>query len=70
MQSEDCLVLNVFTPGLGAARKRPVMVWIHGGGYTNGATAMPLYRGDRLARRGYDEVRPGTRVTTDAAAKQ
>src|ERR1700736_4853000 len=34
LQGEDCLVLNVFTPGVNDGRKRPVMVWIHGGGYT------------------------------------
>lgn len=49
--SEDCLYLNVWTPR--AARKgAPVIVWIHGGGYSNGATALPLYWGDRLAKRG------------------
>src|SRR5262249_28814510 len=32
-QSEDCLVLNVFTPGLNDGRKRPVKVWLHGGGF-------------------------------------
>ena len=48
--SEDCLYLNVWAPAAGV--RAPVMVWIHGGGYTNGATAMPLYWGDRLARRG------------------
>ncbi|HEX3887842.1 MAG TPA: carboxylesterase family protein [Phenylobacterium sp.] len=50
--SEDCLYLNVWAP---AGRRRgplPVMVFIHGGGYTNGSTALPLYWGDRLARRG------------------
>lgn len=49
--SEDCLYLNIWAPRR-PARRRPVMVWIHGGGYTNGATALPLYWGDRLARRG------------------
>jgi len=48
--SEDCLYLNVWAPA--ASSHAPVMVWIHGGGYANGATAMPLYWGDRLARRG------------------
>jgi para-nitrobenzyl esterase len=50
--SEDCLYLNVWTPARGPVRPAAVMVWIHGGGYTNGATAMPLYWGDRLARKG------------------
>lgn len=48
--SEDCLYLNVWTSG--KAGKRPVMVWLHGGGFTNGSAAMPLYWGDALAKRG------------------
>ncbi|HEY1751554.1 MAG TPA: carboxylesterase/lipase family protein [Caulobacteraceae bacterium] len=48
--SEDCLVLNVWTPGLDAAR-RPVMVYIHGGAYAAGSGSAPLYDGARLARR-------------------
>src|SRR5205823_9275999 len=36
-QSEDCLVLNVYTPGLSDGRKRPVMVWLHGGGFSSGS---------------------------------
>ena len=50
--SEDCLYLNVWAPARRAGPPAAVMVWIHGGGYTNGATAMPLYWGDRLARKG------------------
>ena len=50
--SEDCLYLNIWTPARDARQRLPVMVWIHGGGFTNGATALPLYGGDRLARRG------------------
>ena len=50
--SEDCLYLNVWTPAHHMRRPAAVMVWIHGGGYTNGATSMPLYWGDRLARKG------------------
>ncbi len=49
-QSEDCLFLNVWTPGLGAAR-RPVMVYVHGGAYATGSGSSPLYDGARLARR-------------------
>ena len=42
--SEDCLSLALWTPGLDDAR-RPVMVWIHGGGFTAGSGAGDLYRG-------------------------
>ena len=50
-QSEDCLFLNVWTPGLDNA-KRPVMVWIHGGAFTIGSGSDPQYYGDKLAKRG------------------
>jgi para-nitrobenzyl esterase len=49
-QSEDCLYLNVWTPGLEG--RRPVMVWIHGGAFVLGAGSEPLYDGRRLAARG------------------
>jgi para-nitrobenzyl esterase len=48
---EDCLSLNVWTPGLDGAR-RPVLVWIHGGGFLVGAGSTALYDGADLARRG------------------
>src|SRR4030043_403321 len=51
-QSEDCLVLNVWTPGVGDGSKRPVMVWLHGRGYTSGAGSETIYNGAALARRG------------------
>lgn len=51
-QSEDCLYLNVWTPGLDSAAARPVMVWIHGGAFVLGAGSEPLYDGQALARRG------------------
>lgn len=50
--SEDCLSLNVWTPGLDARAKRPVLVYIHGGGYTTGGGNDPLYDGTRLCLRG------------------
>jgi para-nitrobenzyl esterase len=50
-QSEDCLFLNIWTPGLDKAR-RPVMVWIHGGAFTIGSGSDPMYDSDVLVRRG------------------
>jgi len=49
-QSEDCLHLSVWTPALDESR-RPVMVWVHGGGFTSGSAGNMLYRGALLARR-------------------
>jgi para-nitrobenzyl esterase len=50
--SEDCLFLNVWTPGLDDHGRRPVMVYIHGGAYSTGSGSSPLYDGARLCRRG------------------
>lgn len=50
-QSEDCLYLNVWTPGLDDAH-RPVLFWIHGGGFAGGSGSAPVYKGSRLAARG------------------
>jgi para-nitrobenzyl esterase len=50
---EDCLVLNVWTPGLNDRGKRPVMVWLHGGGFFCGSgDHIPYYDGASLARTG------------------
>ena len=51
--SEDCLNLNIWTPALADGIKRPVMVWLHGGGYTNGnGIEQDGYKGENLARKG------------------
>ena len=50
---EDCLRVNLWTPGINDGQKRPVMVWLHGGGYTAGSGQELLsYDGENLARRG------------------
>lgn len=50
--SEDCLRLNVWTPALRDGRKRPVLVYFHGGAYNNGSVNSDLYDGVRLCQRG------------------
>jgi para-nitrobenzyl esterase len=52
LQGEDCLVINLFTPGLNDGRKRPVMVWLHGGGFASGAGSAHSFDGTYLARSG------------------
>ena len=56
VQSEDCLTLNVWTPEVpedpAPSTGRPVMVWIHGGGFTSGSGSVFLYRGGQFARQG------------------
>jgi len=49
-ESEDCLVVNVFTPAVSG--KRPVMVWLHGGGFAGGAGSAHSFDGNYLARSG------------------
>ena len=49
---EDCLVLNLWTPGLAKTAKRPVMLHLHGGGYYGGSGNSPQFDGEMLARSG------------------
>jgi para-nitrobenzyl esterase len=51
-QSEDCLMLNVWTAARNPDERRPVMVFIHGGGFQFGSTAKPTFDGGRLAQQG------------------
>ena len=55
---EDCLMLNVWTPGVGAGGKRPVMVWLHGGGFASGSGGFDLLR----RRQPRAQARRGRRV--------
>ncbi len=50
--SEDCLYLNVWTAAKSSKDKRPVMVWIHGGGLTRGSGSTPVYDGEEFAKKG------------------
>ena len=50
--SEDCLYLNVWTAAKSAGEKRPVMVWLHPGGYTSGSGSSPATDGEALAKKG------------------
>lgn len=53
MSEEDCLVLNVWTKGLADGKKRPVFIWIHGGGYATGSGHdLACYEGRSLAAKG------------------
>jgi len=49
---ENCLVLNVWTPGVNDGAKRPVMFWCHGGAFIAGSGSSPWYDGANLVRRG------------------
>jgi len=50
-QTEDCLTLNIWTPAADA-KKRPVLVWIHGGAFSSGSGSIPWYSGERFAANG------------------
>jgi carboxylesterase 2/para-nitrobenzyl esterase len=50
--SENCLSLNIWTGAPASAERRPVLVWIYGGGFREGTGAHPRYDGEHLARRG------------------
>lgn len=50
---EDCLFINVWTPGINDAEKRPVLVWLHGGGFLGGSSgALDAYIGENLSKSG------------------
>lgn len=50
--SEDCLYLNVWTGAKTKNSKRPVLVWIYGGGFNSGGSAVPIYDGEAMAKKG------------------
>ncbi len=50
--SEDCLRINIWSPAVGDGKKRPVMLWFHGGGFESGSGASPLYDGTNMCKRG------------------
>lgn len=52
VMDEDCLTLNIWTGAASAKEKRPVLVWIYGGGFMNGTGANPEFDGEGLARKG------------------
>ena len=61
--SEDCLYLNVWTPGWPPRERMPVMFWMHGGGNYAGATGSPNFDGESLARHGVVLVSAAYRLT-------
>lgn len=68
VRGDDWLTLNVWTPDPGRDAGLPVMVWIHGGAYTIGASGLPEYDGARLARGGVVVVTANYRVGIEGFA--
>ncbi|MDX8338904.1 carboxylesterase family protein [Draconibacterium sp. IB214405] len=62
--SEDCLYLNVWTPAKDATEKRPVFVYIYGGGFSSGSGAVPIYDGEEMAKKGLVFITINYRVGT------
>ncbi len=60
--SEDCLYLNVWTGASSAKEKRPVVIWIYGGGFVSGGTGVPVYDGVAMAKKGIIFVSANYRV--------
>ena len=60
--SEDCLYLNVWTAAKSASEKRPVYVYLYGGGFNEGSAAVPAYDGDAMAQKGLVVVTINYRV--------
>jgi len=50
--NEDCLYLNVWSPAKSSDESLPVMVWVHGGGFRDGAASLAMYEGNNLAKQG------------------
>ncbi|MEO8823185.1 MAG: carboxylesterase family protein [Ginsengibacter sp.] len=60
--SEDCLYLNVWTGASSAQEKRPVVLWIYGGGFVSGGSGVPVYDGEAMAKKGVIFVSANYRV--------
>lgn len=60
--SEDCLYLNVWTGAHSAKEKKPVVIWIYGGGFVSGGAAVPVYDGVAMAKKGIVFVSANYRV--------
>lgn len=50
--SEDCLYLNVWTSNVASAKPMPVVVWVHGGGFTQGSASAAIINGEQIAKQG------------------